>query len=250
MKTWSRSIAVVSALALLLAACGSGGSAEATAFCDDYISVNAAVNAGPEEDPEAWITEVSDGLNALKADAPDAISGAVNGMADALLVPISTLDEEGFFAVTESDEYIADIGVINEFVASDCDVATIEVTAVDYAFNADLDSVDAGTTAFQFSNEGSEVHEMLLMRINDDVDASVEELLEMPQEESESMTEFVGVTFAGPGSSNTMYADLGEGRYVMLCFVPTGSTSMEDAETADGPPHFMNGMVREFTVGA
>jgi len=59
---------------------------------------------------------------------------------------------------------------------------------------------------------------------------------------------FLGVAFAPPGGSNTMFSDIEAGRYVMLCFVPTGATSFEDMESADGPPHFAHGMVEEFTV--
>jgi len=102
--------------------------------------------------------------------------------------------------------------------------------------------------AFDFSNEGTELHEMALIMINDDTTESIGELLELPEEEAEAKTTFIGVSFAAPGESDTMYADLEEGRYVVICFIPTGSTSMEEAETADGPPHFTQGMVQEFTV--
>lgn len=249
-KREGRIVGLVLILGMLAAACGSGTSEETQAFCDEYIATVGAINMGPEDDPEAWVAQVSDGLETLKTTAPDAITAAANGMADALLTPISALDEDGFFAVTESDDYIADVDVINEFVTSDCDVGAIEVIAVDYAFEADLDGVEAGTTAFEFTNEGSEFHEMLLMKINDGVTESVEELLAMSEEESAELATFVGVSFAAPGASSTMFADLEDGRYVMLCFIPTGTTSMEDAETTDGAPHFMNGMVREFNIGA
>ena len=249
MRDRTTSVAFLAAIALLLAACGSGG-AETEAFCEDYIAVNTAINEGPGDDPEAWVTQVSDDLTALSTDAPSEVASAAEGVANALLAPIAAMDEEGFFAATESEEYVADVTVINDFVTSECDVAAVEVTAIDYAFDADLDSLEAGTTAFQFANQGEEMHEMVLMRVNDDVTASVDEMLALPQEEAESMVTFLGAAFAAPGSESTMFTDLGDGRYVMICFVPTGATSMEAAETADGPPHFSHGMVREFTIGS
>jgi hypothetical protein len=235
--------------AVVLAGCAGGPSEESLAFCDDYIDLSAALGAGPDEaDPDAWVTSVTETLESMQAGSPSEISSAVNGVSDALLEPISQLDEEGFFAATGSEQYMADSQVISEYLTTECDIASVSVTAVDYAFEADLDGIEAGTTAFEFTNEGSEFHELALMRINDGVEMPIEELLALPQEEAEQNVTFMGVSFAAPGAESTMFTDLDEGNYVMICFIPTGSTSMEAAETAEGPPHFMNGMVSEFTV--
>jgi hypothetical protein len=234
---------------LVVAACNGGPTAEVDAFCDNYIEVNTLLNNMPEEtDPAPWVEGVTAGLEGLKADAPTEISNAVDGMADALLEPVADLDEEGFFAATESESFIEDSAVVDQFIGDECGFNAVEVTAVDYGYDADLDGVAAGTTAFDFTNTGTELHEMALVRINDDVTETVAELLELPEEEAETKMSFVGVAFAPPGEASTMYAELDPGRYVAICFIPTGATSFENIETAEGPPHFTQGMVEEFTV--
>lgn len=245
----SRAIALTLVVGLVATACNGGPSAEVSAFCEDYVAVDNLMASGPDEaDPTPWVEGMTTGLEGLKADAPSEVSGAVERMADSLLEPIANLDEEGFFAATESDAFVEDAAVVDDYIGGECGFETVEVTAVDYAFEADLDSVEAGTVVFDFSNEGTELHEMALIRINDDTTESIEELLEMPEEEADTKATFLGASFAAPGSGDAMYADLDAGRYVVVCFIPTGSTSMEEVETADGPPHFTHGMLREFTV--
>lgn len=247
-RTW-RTLTISALIGLLAAACSSGPSAEITAFCDDYVSIQGLLTSGPDEaDPMPWVEEVTAGLEQLEGSAPEGISGAVAGMAGALQEPVNDLDEAAFMAVTMSDSYAEDTAAIHEFVVDECQFRNVAVTAVDFAFEADLEGLEAGQVAFDFKNDGTEFHEMALIRINDDTTETVEELLALPEEEAMAKTSFVGVSFAAPGESSTMYADLEPGRYAVICFIPTGSTSPEEAETADGPPHFTHGMVAEFTV--
>lgn len=240
---------LVLVVGMALGACSTGPSAEVEAFCDDYIEVNGLINTGPDEnDPAPWVEGVTAGLEGLKSDAPSEISGAVDGMADALLEPVANLDEEGFFAATESESFLEDSAVVDGYIGDECGFNSVEVTAIDYGYEADLDAVAAGTTAFDFTNGGTELHEMALLRINDDTTETVEELLELPEEEAETKANFIGVAFAAPGEGSNMYADLEPGNYFIVCFIPTGTTSFEDFETAEGAPHFTQGMVQEFTV--
>lgn len=248
-KRTLKAYALMMVVGMVAAACSSGPSAEAVAFCDDYVSVQGLIASGPDEaDPMPWVEGITAGLEGLKTDAPEEISGAAAGMADALLEPVANLDEEAFFAATTSEAFAEDSAVLDGFVVDECEFRSVGVTAIDYAYEADLEGLEAGQVAFDFSNEGTELHEMALIRINDDTTESIEELLALPEEEAEAKITFMGVSFATPGDGSTMYADLDEGRYVMICFIPTGTTSFEDAETADGPPHFTQGMVTEFTV--
>ena len=48
------------------------------------------------------------------------------------------------------------------------------------------------------------------------------------------------VTGISKGEFNIFTMDFEPGRYALLCFVP---------DAGDGMPHFMHGMVQEFTVG-
>jgi hypothetical protein len=127
---------------------------------------------------------------------------------------------------------------------------TIEVVAVDYAFSGIPSDVEAGTS-FELTNEGSEVHELVLVRRNDDVETSFEELLEMPEDEAMEFVTVVGGIVAEPGATSEDTITVDEpGDYLAICFVAVGTTSLEDAETVEGAPHFTEGMLQEFTVSS
>ena len=85
---------------------------------------------------------------------------------------------------------------------------------------------------------------MILFRIK--TDTPVEELL-ADEKKAEKESEFVGAGFAEPGvGTGSALVDLKKpGRYAAVCFIPVGTHG--DTE-GDGPPHFTEGMVSEFTV--
>jgi hypothetical protein len=130
------------------------------------------------------------------------------------------------------------------------DATPITVTAVDYKFEG-ADALKAGGKfALSFENKGKELHEMIVMHINDDEKRPISEL--MQEDDPSKFTTMVAQTFACPGAkADAVGADLSAtGRYVALCFIPTGTTP--ETKPADfgkgGAPHAMNGMLLEFTV--
>lgn len=143
------------------------------------------------------------------------------------------------------------------------------VTGVDYGFQGLEDEFEVGTElAFHNDSDGGEVHELVLVRVPDDEVRSAEELLALPQEESNALIgpNLVGVSVAMPGEEGRVVeGDLvldEPGRYLALCFIQTGVDPEVYAEAAaesqggpveledGGPPHVANGMVAEFTVAA
>lgn len=137
--------------------------------------------------------------------------------------------------------------------APEGDAEVVQVTAVDYAFQGVDDTYAAGQYGFEFRNDGDELHEMVVFRIDEEEQRPVEELLQLPQEEAQGLVEQVTGSFACPGEEapRAVAADLTEpGRYAMVCFVPTGFTAeVEDPATLeDAEPHFAQGMYTEFTV--
>ncbi|MGD8684264.1 MAG: hypothetical protein PVG27_09970 [Chloroflexota bacterium] len=166
----------------------------------------------------------------------------------------------------------------------DMEGLSIDVGGVEYAFTGLPTSVPAGTT-LTFTNNGAEIHELVLARIADGVTESLEELLGMEAEGRDPMAEGL-VTMIGDGqpliavpgqTADGSFTLAEEGRYVALCFVPTGldfttleelgvdpgtlgpetdpSTLPPDAaafleEVMGNPPHLAMGMVQEFVVTA
>ena len=143
---------------------------------------------------------------------------------------------------------------------------TVEITGVDYSFQGVPESVTPGTElTFTNASEG-EVHELVAIRIDDDETRPLEELLGLPQEEAEQVTQFQGVAIALPGEDGMVVeGDLTldePGTYALLCFIKTGADPQayrdllagpppDGAGPPDipgGPPHFTNGMVAELTV--
>jgi hypothetical protein len=102
--------------------------------------------------------------------------------------------------------------------------------------------VGAGDVAFRMTNESeAEEHEMIIFARAEGETRSFEEIMNLPEEESESAVRFVGATFAPPGGSGAVFAELEPGDYAMACFIPVGGGE-------EGPPHFTQGMFTEFTV--
>jgi hypothetical protein len=152
----------------------------------------------------------------------------------------------------------------------------IEVIAKDYSFSDLPTSVPAGTN-LSLTNEGTELHELIVVRKNDGVTESFDELLALPEEEALAKVTTVGVLFAAPGESASMgIGESGapspmtsivigeEGDYFALCAIPQGTTEMPDfaappdaagaspgaSAAPQGPPHFVLGMRQAFTVTA
>lgn len=244
-----RTIAAVTIGALLLGACGSdddGQSAESAAFCGDFLEVNNQVSLidTPAGDPEALVASVEAALGS----APEEIESDVETMA-----AFAQSGGEGEGPTFE--EFQAAEASVLPWLSENCEVESVDVTAVDYAFEDMPDSVDAGALAVSFTNEGAELHEMVVVRINDGVDMTAEELLALPEEEALSLATPLGAAFADPGDTTPAIFDLNEpGNYFIACFIPVGLTpeAAQDAEATgselDGPPHFTQGMFAEFTV--
>lgn len=118
----------------------------------------------------------------------------------------------------------------------------VQVIGLDYAFNMP-DSVDAGRTAFTFTNNGKVDHEYNVVLLKEGVtlaqyidaenaNASTTALLDAP----------LGVIFAKPGktSSSVLSADMLPGRTYAVQCISTDSVS--------APTHRALGMFKAFTV--
>jgi len=113
-----------------------------------------------------------------------------------------------------------------------------EIRLSDFAFTSG--DIAAGTHTFHVVNDGPQIHEIQLVRLNDG--ATTQQFLAglAPGAAGPPPGAFLG----GPGALSKGESDywtvtLKPGKYIFLCFVP---------DSASGAPHFAKGMVRELTV--
>ena len=243
-----------------VAASGSASGSEAEAdgtlatYCEKTVQIETAPDpevdwetASEEEIATAIKSYANDTLlpiaDDIKANAPEEIADDIALLHAAVVKVADTGDFEGAF---ETPEVSAAEDRVHEHDLEACGWTVVDVTATNYAFEGIPDELEAKTTSFELTNEGTELHELIVIRKNDDTTESFDELLEMPEEEAQQKTTFITATFTPPGESDSAIAELEAGEYIALCFIPVGSV---DEETeVDGPPHFTQGMKHEFTV--
>jgi len=173
--------------------------------------------------------------------APEAVSADVTTLTDATTQGLST----GDFSASENPEFAAAEDSVDEAMLAECGFAQTSVTAVNFEYQGLPDSLTAGESAIMLTNEGDQLHEIAIARINDGVTMSAEEILALPMEQALGSVQLVGIVFAAPGETDSSFIDAAAGDYVAVCFIPDGTT-MEGP--GDGPPHFVLGMLQEFTV--
>jgi plastocyanin len=129
------------------------------------------------------------------------------------------------------------------------------VTGTDYAFDAT--DVSAGDAVALVNESDVEAHEMVVMEVTDDA-VTLEEIQQLLAEDTDApppdFLEEAGFAFAMPGETSDQTVRFGQGRYLLLCFIPqnappeTVAQMMESSEPPElpsdaGPPHVALGMV-------
>jgi hypothetical protein len=153
----------------------------------------------------------------------------------------------------------------------------VEVIGVEYAFHGLPDELPVGTE-ISFTNDGAELHEIVIVRIADGVTEHIFELLALMAEGRDLMAaglvEMVGqgppVAPPGMAAEDTVLLDR-PGEYSALCFIPQGfdpaifeangvdlmamgpdidiSTLPEEIQAIFGNlPHIAAGMYQQFVV--
>jgi plastocyanin len=143
------------------------------------------------------------------------------------------------------------------------DAAPVEVVGSDYAFSGLPETVAAGTEVSFLNSSTAEAHEMVAIRLPDDEERSMEELVQTPGALEAFFSEVKMVLVAGPGEAGVavegpaVFAEAG--RYAVICVIPTGADPAEylaaaaaaeggPPDVAGGPPHLVHGMFAEVTV--
>lgn len=245
--------AVTGVLILGLAACGDDDGGEAsseaaddttttteaglgTEACDSVLGVGEALNSGPDGPP------TPEYLEGTLLPAVDAVVAAdaeeLNGSATELQTAVQAAVDGEQIA---EDEVFGLYGVLAEAVHTGCGYESVDVSAVEYAFVDLPTTLPAGQASFSLTNDGEEPHEMILFRRADGETRPIEDILALGEEEAGGAIAFTGVTFAEPGQTGYLAAELEAGGYATVCFIPVGGGE-------EGPPHFTEGMVAEFEV--
>lgn len=126
-------------------------------------------------------------------------------------------------------------------VASAAGARVLEVTARDFAFDL-KDTVAAGLTTIRLTNQGPEMHHVVLLKLEGG--KTMSDLFAVMAKHDgplpEWVTEVGGPNAPVPGGVSEVTLDLPAGRYAMVCVIPS----------ADGKPHVMKGMAKELFVVA
>src|SRR5690606_16510023 len=159
-------------------------------------------------------------IELVNDNVPAEIADAAVVMTDAVAAVLESGGQD--FAPLETPEFIEAQAEVDPFVFENCAFdATHEVTGIDFGFDGLPDTVDAGRVSILFTNDGAEAHEIALMRRNEGVTESFEDLLSLPEEEAMEKVTFVGGTFAPTtGSTALLVSELEPGDYIAICFVP------------------------------
>lgn len=117
-------------------------------------------------------------------------------------------------------------------------IADAEIRLSDFTFASG--DIAAGTHTFHVVNDGPQIHEIQLVRLNDGTTTQQFTAALAPGAAGPPPGAFLG----GPGALSVGEDDywtvtLKPGSYLFLCFVP---------DTASGAPHFTKGMIREVKV--
>lgn len=113
--------------------------------------------------------------------------------------------------------------------------AVVSVAMDEYSYSHRRD-VEAGRVVFRLGNDGALRHELLLVRLPDDLGTTLDEQLRSPTRRPVTTLASVAV---GPAERGVLAADLVPGRYGFLCFIDDG----------DGTNHALKGMSSELVVG-
>jgi hypothetical protein len=232
-------------LVLLVTACDrEGGSlagvpADYLSFCNDAIEAEAV--AGNPEDPSAPAKSNSLHEKALRA-VPDDIKTEFRQLVPLVRQAFESEDPDSIFRAPNFRK-IED--TVDRWIIDNCGITRREVTALDYRFENVPHPLWEGRFAMRLINEGKEVHEVVALRINDDVSDSAADLLKLPFEEIFQKMTFVSSVAVEEGKTDDEVFDLKAGRYLFACFVPVGTTATTEGT---GPPHAARGMYNEVNV--
>ena len=115
----------------------------------------------------------------------------------------------------------------------------LQLTLRDYGFEFSGE-ITAGTHTIRVSTEAAQSHELVIFGLPEGGSAEgILQWIENGQQGPPPFRPVGGVTALAQGETNDVTIDFAPGRYAFICFLP---------DAGDGAPHFVHGMVQEYTV--
>lgn len=256
-------ILIVATASALGGACGSSGSSGRVAPQSSAATVASPTStgaqdgfcaSGPELDRALTAEDTTDdqldaALDRATADAPGALRPSLEAIRSAV-----DKARAGEPDALHSSAYSDALGALTDYFVDGCGFGHLDVTAVDYAYEGVPAEVEPGPTVLRLRDAGAELHMAIVVRIADDYQGTVADLVTLPDEESDKVATELGVVFVDPGATSSTVLDLEPGRYALVCAVPVGTTpevaekSRNGGPEPEGPPHASRGMFAELRV--
>jgi hypothetical protein len=207
--------------------------------------ITADLGSGTPEQLQAIVKEFwsaqEPGLAAMEP-APDPIKADVA----TLLAVARTGASTGDSATFTSPEVTAADRNIDEYMLRTCGYQHLQVTATDSGYRGLPATVGSGPVGITLDDQGQDTHQILIVRVRDDVTQPFAELLDLPPEQRVQMATPIGSVEAEPGEANTVFFRLSPGRYGAADFLSQGTTSL--GAPGGGAPHYLLGLRGEFTA--
>jgi hypothetical protein len=213
------------------------------AFCESYLAADALVGPAMVAGPDAGAEVIA--AFGMLVDPPTELELELRVMSEQVDVMFG-----GAASGPSDEDFDAAAGEITDWVIDNCDLPSWDVVAGDDSFEID-GTLPIGSYALVLDNRGVEFHEAQVIQINPGEEATLAELLQLPEEEVLAKVTPLSAVVAAPGESDRQIITFTEpGRYGIIDLLPVGSTpeAMEAGSELDGAPHFTQGMFAEFTV--
>jgi hypothetical protein len=134
---------------------------------------------------------------------------------------------------------IASLDVVAEGAVAGEPTGDVEMVLTDYAFGLSA-PLTAGWHEIHVVNQAEQPHEVVLIRLAEGATGlSFPAWAEGGMKGPPPATLIGGITAIAKGTGASFPVELTPGNYALICFVP---------DAADGKPHFVHGMVQEFTI--
>jgi plastocyanin len=184
--------------------------------------------------PDEIKEDVNKAVDALLATGDDVVAKFNAFGSDDIEPSIAKIDawEEANCGIKHSEEDALPPGSSKEIEAG---ATKVEITGQEYSFDMP-DAIKAGRTSFVLVNKGEEAHVMAIVKLKEGV--TLDQAMQSDDQSQDLVVNEWSSDLAASGEEETLTFDVTPGTYGVVCWIPN----------AEGQPHAMLGMQKEFTV--